>query len=245
MDHAGCKTSIPPLRSSFCSRFLFTCISSACFAGEQTLRQLNENWVKQMVDLFENGVEASLLEATFVDHHHLQHVQCMHMSKINCQVRWVVSLQRSPEYFPHWCLILIGILPWKYLGSKEFVQVPSSWQPFSNSLRSRIQPLVSVPFWSGFWPLTGKVWQSRLQNLAGMARHERRLEVFTFSNLPTIYACYMHFQGNLVSLVVAMGCWPYSSPPRLWTWRRTGSRSVFVTFARPRIGCISHPRHAF
>lgn len=46
------------VRSSFCSRFLFTCISSACFAGETTLRQINENWSAQMVDLYENGFEA-------------------------------------------------------------------------------------------------------------------------------------------------------------------------------------------
>ena len=46
------------VRSSFCSRFLFTCISSACFAGETTLRQINENWCAQMVDLYENGFEA-------------------------------------------------------------------------------------------------------------------------------------------------------------------------------------------
>lgn len=48
------------LRSSFCSRLLFTCISSACFAGSHTLDQLNTNWVEQMLDLFNDGVEASL-----------------------------------------------------------------------------------------------------------------------------------------------------------------------------------------
>jgi hypothetical protein len=54
-------TGLVQLRSSFCSRFLFTCMSSACFAGDLTLRQLNTHWVEQMLELFENGLEAGLL----------------------------------------------------------------------------------------------------------------------------------------------------------------------------------------
>lgn len=46
------------VRSSFCSRLLYACISSACYAGNKTLAQINEAWVDQMLDLYENGVQA-------------------------------------------------------------------------------------------------------------------------------------------------------------------------------------------
>lgn len=36
-------------------------MSSACFAGDLTLRQLNTHWVEQMLELFETGLEAGLL----------------------------------------------------------------------------------------------------------------------------------------------------------------------------------------
>lgn len=45
------------LRHSFTSRLLFTCISSRLFNGEQTLRDLNSEWAKQLRSLFYDGVE--------------------------------------------------------------------------------------------------------------------------------------------------------------------------------------------
>ena len=54
------------LRASFCSRLLYTCISSACFAGTQTMEQLNVAWVSQMKSLYEDGVEAGLDDQAFL-----------------------------------------------------------------------------------------------------------------------------------------------------------------------------------
>lgn len=50
----------PLLRASFCSRLLYTCISSWCFAGEKTLKQLNRAWVSEMRELYDNGIEAGI-----------------------------------------------------------------------------------------------------------------------------------------------------------------------------------------
>lgn len=44
-------------RHSFTSRLLYTCISSKLFDGENTLRDLNIAWAKQMEELFYTGIE--------------------------------------------------------------------------------------------------------------------------------------------------------------------------------------------
>ena len=51
-------------RSSFCSRLLYTCISSWCFAGAKTLYQLNTAWVTEMRELYDSGIQAGLKKST-------------------------------------------------------------------------------------------------------------------------------------------------------------------------------------
>ncbi|CAJ1375798.1 unnamed protein product [Effrenium voratum] len=45
---------------TFCSRLLFTCISSKLFAGDLTLRQINRAWAEQMISLSQDGVPAGI-----------------------------------------------------------------------------------------------------------------------------------------------------------------------------------------
>lgn len=45
------------MRHSFTSRLLFTCISSKLFDGEKTLRDLNDEFAKQLRSMFFEGVQ--------------------------------------------------------------------------------------------------------------------------------------------------------------------------------------------
>ena len=59
------------LRDSFCSRLLYCCISASAFAGERTLRELNQAWTEEMLDLYENGFEARGKQNAFFPHQRL------------------------------------------------------------------------------------------------------------------------------------------------------------------------------
>ena len=47
------------LRESFCSRFLYTCMSASAFCGEKTLMQINRAWTQELLELFHEGFQAS------------------------------------------------------------------------------------------------------------------------------------------------------------------------------------------
>ena len=51
------NTVMEQSRHSFTCRLLYTCISSKLFDGENTLRDLNIAWAKQMEELFYTGIE--------------------------------------------------------------------------------------------------------------------------------------------------------------------------------------------
>ena len=46
---------------SLCSRMLFTCVSSKLYAGEHTLRDINAEWTRQMLDMYHEGVQEGII----------------------------------------------------------------------------------------------------------------------------------------------------------------------------------------
>ena len=115
-------TGLVQLRSSFCSRFLFTCMSSACFAGDLTLRQLNTHWVEQMLELFENGLEAGLL----INPHGVPVlVEAIHKPySVTSLITWSSSLSCScpSPLIGHWSECTLQNLP-RMAGHERWLEV--------------------------------------------------------------------------------------------------------------------------